>query len=77
MTTQWSFNEPQLISASDAARALGLSHSGVWRIIQSGHLPGRKLGRNYVIDTEVFAEFTQRYVKGAHRRKSTSRKNKG
>ncbi len=69
MTTQRS----DLISAAEAARALGLSHSGLWRIMKAGYLPGRKVGHNYVIDSDAFAEFSKKYVKGAHRNRHAAR----
>jgi len=42
---------------SEAARELSLSHVSVWRYIQAGRLPARKVGPIYVIkrtDLEAF-----------------------
>ncbi len=42
---------------SEAARELSLSHVSVWRYIQAGRLPARKVGPIYVVkraDLEVF-----------------------
>ena len=62
------------VGTSEAARLLGISRQAVLKRIRTGTLPGRKVGRNYVIPVSalrsrlaadpVLAEVVKRLVRG-------------
>lgn len=44
---------PQLVSVSDAARALGVDPRTVRRRVQDGSIPARRVGRRLLVDLEA------------------------
>ena len=51
-----------LMSASDAARELGITPEAASRLVREGRLPGVKIGRSYVIPRESVDSFSIGYV---------------
>jgi excisionase family DNA binding protein len=55
---------------SEAARELNRSHVTVWRHVQSGKLPARKVGPIYLIPRRALNEFKARERKAGRPRKA-------
>lgn len=54
----------QLVTTTEAAKILGISRIAVFKQIQSGRLPAKKIGRNYLIKREDLPNNTGLTEKG-------------
>lgn len=44
---------PKMITVPEVSQALKLSDQTVWRYIREGKLPGRKVGRQYLVPADA------------------------
>ena len=51
--------EIKLYSVSECAKILGVSERTVYKLLQSGELTGRKIGRGWKVSAENLKRFTE------------------